>query len=73
MNDQLAFAYHGKQPRYGRNVVRIGLPEDFDRSAPDQVKALLEFAKSAAHEDNYFGNHMDIYTNGIADVHFYID
>lgn len=67
------FVYQGKQPRYGRNVVRIGLPEGFDGASPEQAKALLEFAKASAREDDYFGNRMDIYTNGIAEVHFYID
>lgn len=68
-----AFVYQGKQPRYGKNVVTIGLPEGFDRAAPDQVKALLEFAKASARESDCFGNHMNIYTNGIAEVNFYID
>lgn len=67
------FVYQGKQPRYGKNVVTIGLPEGFDRDDVAQRKALLEFAKASAGEDDHFGNHMTIYTNGIAEVNFYID
>ena len=82
MNDQLAFAYHGKQPRYGRNVVTIELLTDFDKENPQHRRSLLDFAKAAARESDCFGNHMNVYTKRdlegnevgrFAEVNFYID
>lgn len=82
MNDQLAFAYHGKQPRYGRNAVTIELLTDFDKANPQHLRSLLDFAMAAAREDDCFGNHINVYTKRdldgsvvgrFAEVHFYTD